>query len=59
MVLKFNTEELHFVVQCLNEVTIKGKDAIFVSKLITRFNNQFKKEVEKENGNLATDTNNK
>jgi len=56
--LKFNTEELHFVIQCLNEVTIKGKDSIFVSKLITRFNRQFKKEVEKDNGDLATDTNN-
>jgi len=56
--LKFNTEELHFIVQCLENVQIKGKDAPFVSKLLTRLGNQFKKEVEKENGDLATATNN-
>ena len=57
--MKFKSDEIHFIIQCMEEATIKGRDSIFVSKLITRFNRQFKKEVEKDNGDLATDTNNK
>lgn len=56
--MKFNSKEIHFIVQCLENVQIKGKDAQFVSKLLIRFGNQFEKEVEKENAELATDTNN-
>jgi hypothetical protein len=54
--LKFNSEEIHFLIQCLEGVQIKGKDALFVSKLLIRFSNQFKKEVEKQNGDLEKDT---
>ena len=54
--MKFSSDELHFIIQCIEGVSVKGKDSHFVSKLLNRFGSQFKKEVEKDNGDLEKDT---
>ncbi len=54
--MKFSPDELHFVIQCIEGISIKGKDSPFVAKLLDRMNKQFQKEVEKDNGNVEKDT---
>ena len=48
MKVEFGLDELNFLKTVTEETTIKGKDAPVVSKIITKLNGAFTKEIEKQ-----------
>ena len=46
--MKFSTTELQFIIQCVEEANIKGRDALAVGKMLEKMIKKFKQEVEKE-----------
>ena len=50
--MRLTADELMFLIQASENITIKGKDAKVVAPIIVKLNNEFEKQVEKENGEL-------
>ena len=50
MKIELSVEDLHIIKQGLESITIQGKDALIVGKLLERVQKSFAKEVEKQNG---------
>jgi len=48
IVMKFSTTELQFIIQCVEEANIKGRDAVVVGKMLEKMIKKFKQDVEKE-----------
>jgi hypothetical protein len=46
--IELSTEDLHILKQALDTITIKGKDAVVVAKIIEKVDKAFIKAVEKE-----------
>tara|TARA_Y100001951_G_scaffold99174_1_gene100844 strand:+ start:590 stop:748 length:159 start_codon:yes stop_codon:yes gene_type:complete len=46
--VELSTDDLYLLQQAIENLTIKGKDALTVSKLLTRISNAFKRQVEKD-----------
>jgi len=49
MKIELDADSIRMLVMALEELTIKGKDAIVVGNMITRLDRNFKKQVEKDN----------
>ena len=50
--MRLSADELMFLIQASENITIKGKDAKVVAPIIVKLNKEFEKKVEKENGDL-------
>lgn len=50
MRVELTIDDLHLIKQALDTITIQGKDAPVVAKLLLKVEKSFKKEVEKQNG---------
>lgn len=48
MKVELSADELYLIQQSIEGITIQGKDALRVAKLLTRISNAFKRQVEKE-----------
>jgi len=55
--MRLTADELMFLIQASENISIKGKDAKIVAPIIAKLNKEFEKQVEKENGSLEKTTN--
>ena len=58
--MRLSAEEIQFLIACVEETSIKGKDATRVSGLLKKMGKNFETQLKKEsNGNLEKDINKK